>query len=96
MVEGNRIVEVDSVGYPGLPIDEDDRPGDATREIDARGSYVLPGLVDMHTHTGGATKAPHAEYTYKLWLGHGVTTVRGVASGTARILIVGKGTQCEK
>ena len=41
----------------------------------------MPGIVDTHTHTGGATKAPEAEYTYKLWLGHGVTTVRGVPSG---------------
>ncbi|MBT8080128.1 MAG: amidohydrolase family protein [Gammaproteobacteria bacterium] len=81
VVEGNRIAEVKSVGYPGLPIDADSRPGDATREIDAHGSWVLPGLVDMHTHTGGSSKAPHAEYTYKLWMGHGITAVRGVPSG---------------
>ena len=42
--------------------------------------YVMPGIVDMHTHTGGATKAPEAEYTYKLWMGHGITAVRGVPS----------------
>ena len=64
-----------------LEIDPDDRPGDATREIDAHGAYVMPGIVDTHTHTGGSTKAPEAEYTYKLWLGHGITTVRGVPSG---------------
>ena len=28
-----------------------------------------------------ATKAPEAEYSYKLWMGHGITTVRGVPSG---------------
>ena len=81
VVENNRIVEVKSVGYPGLAIDESKRPSNATREIDAHGSYVMPGLVDMHTHTGGATKAPEAEYSYKLWMGHGITTVRGVPSG---------------
>ncbi len=81
VIEGNRIEEVVSVGYPGLEIDQDDRPGDATREIDAHGAYVMPGIVDTHTHTGGSTKAPEAEYTYKLWLGHGITTVRGVPSG---------------
>ena len=81
VIEGNRIVEVQSVGYPGLPINEERRPTGATREIDAHGSYVMPGIVDMHTHTGGATKAPEAEYTYKLWLAHGVTTVRGVPHG---------------
>ena len=81
VVEGNRIADVKSVGYPGLVIEEDKRPQDATREIDAHGSYVMPGIVDMHTHTGGATKAPRAEYTYKLWMAHGITTVRGVPSG---------------
>ena len=81
VVENNRIVDVKSVGYPGLEIEEDERPTDATREIDAHGQYVMPGIVDMHTHTGGATKAPEAEYTYKLWMGHGITAVRGVPSG---------------
>jgi imidazolonepropionase-like amidohydrolase len=41
----------------------------------------MPGIIDMHTHTGGRNKAPRAEYSYKLWLGHGITTVRGVPSG---------------
>ena len=82
VIEGNRIVDVESVGYPGLPIDEEERPTGATREIDAHGSYVMPGIVDMHTHTGGRTKAPRAEYSYKLWMVHGITTVRGVPSGS--------------
>jgi len=82
VIEGNRITELHSVGYPGLSIDADDRPGDASREIDAHGSYVLPGLIDMHVHTGGPGKAPEAEYTYKLWMGHGITTTRGVPHGS--------------
>ena len=90
VIEGNRIVDVDSVGYPGLPIDEDERPKDATREIDAHGSYVMPGLIDVHTHTGGETKAPRAEYSYKLWMGHGITTIRGVPSGSFEFSVAEK------
>ena len=90
VIENNRIAEVKSVGYPGLPIDEDKRPTDATREIDAHGQYVMPGIVDMHTHTGGATKAPEAEYSYKLWMGHGITAVRGVPSGNLEFSLAEK------
>jgi imidazolonepropionase-like amidohydrolase len=81
VVEGNRIAEIRSVGFPGTPIDERRRPGDPTKEMDLTGSYVLPGLIDMHAHTGGAGKAPQAEYVYKLWMGNGITTSRGVGHG---------------
>jgi imidazolonepropionase-like amidohydrolase len=79
VIEGNRITQVRSVGYPGVPINEGGRPGGATREIDAHGMYVLPGFIDNHAHAGGAPKNPELSYAYKLWLAHGVTTVRGVA-----------------
>lgn len=90
VIEDNVIVEVKSVGYPGLAIDESKRPTDATREIDAHGSYVMPGLVDMHTHTGGSSKARDAEYTYKLWMAHGITTIRGVPSGNLEFSLAEK------
>ena len=81
VVEKNRIVQVADVGYPGVPIDQAKRPKGPAREIDATGMYVLPGLIDLHVHTCGKPKAPEAEYCYKLWLAHGVTTVRGVPLG---------------
>ncbi|UCD25793.1 MAG: amidohydrolase [Gemmatimonadota bacterium] len=81
VIEGNRIVRVASVGSPGAPINERRRPGDATREIDAHGMYVLPGFVDTHAHTGGLSQGTPAEYVYKLWMGHGVTTIRDPGSG---------------
>lgn len=81
VIAGNRIAEVKSVGFPGLPIKTEGRPAKGTREIDGTGLYVMPGFVDMHVHTGGAPKAPEAEYVYKLWLAHGVTSVRGVPAG---------------
>ncbi len=93
VIENNRIAEVKSVGYPGLEIDVEKRPTDATREIDAHGSYVMPGIIDMHTHTGGSTKAPEAEYSYKLWMGNGITTVRGVPSGSLEFALAASGVR---
>jgi cytosine/adenosine deaminase-related metal-dependent hydrolase len=81
VIEGNRIVQVRNVGAPGVPIDEEQRPQNATYEVDAHGMYVLPGLVDTHAHTGGRSQGTPAEYVYKLWLGHGVTTIRDPGSG---------------
>ena len=42
------------------------------------GMWVMPGFIDTHGHNGDPRKAPNASYGYKLWLAHGVTTVRGV------------------
>ena len=81
VVEGNRIVSIQNVGVPHVPIDEDGRPGDATFELDAAGSYVMPGFVNNHIHAGDVPKAPEAEYPYKLWMAHGITTIRGVSAG---------------
>jgi imidazolonepropionase-like amidohydrolase len=81
VVEGNRIVNIAGVGVPGRPIDPDRRPGNATREIQAEGMWVMPGFVDNHLHTGDPDKTPEAEYTYNLWLAHGITAGRGVEFG---------------
>ena len=81
VIEDNRIAEIANVGYPGLPIRPERRPTGATREIDATGMYVMPGFIDNHVHNGGVPKAPQAEYANKLWLAHGITTVRGVPLG---------------
>jgi imidazolonepropionase-like amidohydrolase len=83
VIEGNRITNIKSVGFPGVAIDEKKRPkaeaGD--KEIDLSGHYVLPGFVDMHAHIGGHDQGTPAEYVYKLWMGHGVTTIREPGSG---------------
>ncbi|HWQ35931.1 MAG TPA: amidohydrolase family protein [Blastocatellia bacterium] len=80
VIERNRIIEIRSVGYPKVPIREMARPKGATKEIDATGMYALPGFVDCHGHIGGAMQGTPAEYVYKLWLAHGVTTVRDPGS----------------
>ena len=85
-VRGNRIASITGAGTAGLPQTELQPIQGATREIDARGMYVMPGFVDLHTHTGGEPKAPIAEYVYKLWMAHGVTTVRDAGSGASAFM----------
>jgi imidazolonepropionase-like amidohydrolase len=80
VIEGNRIRQIRSAGAPGVPRQRTP-PADADHVIDAQGMYVLPGFVDLHGHTGGAQQGTPAEYVYKLWLAHGVTTVREPGSG---------------
>jgi imidazolonepropionase-like amidohydrolase len=79
VIQGNRIASVRSAGTPGLAMRGNRAPQGADHEIDATGMYLMPGFVDMHVHAGGAPKNQDAEYAYKLWLAHGVTTVRGVS-----------------
>jgi imidazolonepropionase-like amidohydrolase len=86
IVQGNRISAIRSAGTPGVPMRANRQPK-ADHEVDASGLYVLPGFVDMHVHAGGAPKNPEAEYAYKLWLAHGVTTVRGVPLTTNAIAV---------
>lgn len=79
VIEGDKITDVLQAGWPGMALKPNRAPRDADHEIDATGMYALPGFVDMHVHGGDPTKSSDLEYAYKLWLAHGVTTVRGVS-----------------
>ena len=81
VIERDRIAEIRSVGYPGVAVRDEDRPDGGDRELDVEGMYVLPGLVDMHGHIGGTAQGTPAEYVFKLWMGHGITTIRDPSSG---------------
>lgn len=78
VIEKNRITRVANVGFPGVAIQADKRPKlqPGGREIQADGMYVLPGFVDMHGHIGGSAQGAEPDYVFKLWMGHGITTVR--------------------
>lgn len=83
VVVKNRIAQIQVVGYPGLPIDEDRRPkaGPNDKVYEIEGHYLLPGFVDMHSHIGGSGQGTPAEYVFKLWMAHGITTVRDPSTG---------------
>lgn len=83
VIENNVIVDIKTVGYPGVEIDSTKRPKlkEGGHEIDAEGKYILPGFVDMHGHIGGRWQGADAEYVFKLWMGHGITAVRDPSCG---------------
>jgi len=78
VVENNTISKIQVVGYPGVKIDDSKRPQlkSGGKELDASGMYLLPGFVDMHGHIGGVSQGADWDYVFKLWMAHGVTTVR--------------------
>lgn len=94
VVEQDRIAKI--YGLPGLytpQLRASGRPeiGPGTRHIDARGSYILPGLVESHFRVLDRQVTPDAgnqsrhsdpppEYTLKLLVAHGVTTVASMQS----------------
>ncbi|WP_115462548.1 amidohydrolase family protein [Winogradskyella aurantiaca] len=78
VVEGNKIVSINVVGYPGVEIKDSSRPQlkEGGKELDATGMYLLPGFVDMHGHIGGVAQGADWDYVFKLWMAHGITTIR--------------------
>jgi hypothetical protein len=83
VVENNRIVNIANVGAPGVSIDTKRRPQlkEGGKELQAEGMYLLPGFIDMHGHIGGTEQGTPAEYVFKLWMAHGITTIREPGSG---------------
>lgn len=78
VVEKNRIKQVITVGSPGMAIDNSRRPKlmEGGKELNCEGMYLLPGFIDMHGHIGGEAQGTPAEYVFKLWMAHGITTIR--------------------
>lgn len=83
VIEKNRIVQVSLVGNPGVAISNRSRPHlkEGGHEVNCEGMYALPGFIDMHGHIGGAAQGANAEYVFKLWMAHGITTIRDPSCG---------------
>ncbi len=91
VIEGNTIVDMipmDPVNAAGYGRGAARATGDLV--IDATGMYVLPGLVEMHAHLpgpGGDLGPRSLDFAYRLYLGHGVTTVRDAGTGAGMRLM---------
>jgi imidazolonepropionase-like amidohydrolase len=75
VVRAGRIVALGPSGRTKVP--------DGARRIDARGKFLIPGLVDMHGHMApdsaeGAGRAGPAARQFATLVANGVTTVRGL------------------
>jgi hypothetical protein len=80
----NVYIEGDRIRSIGPAARVETAPG--RKVIDATGHFALPGFIDAHGHIGtigqgltGPLTPP--EYVFKLWLAHGITTVREVGAG---------------
>ncbi len=65
----HKIHQIGPEGTVELPV--------GTREIDGTGSYLLPGLAEMHAHIPQQNRALMEE-TLFLYLSQGITTIRGM------------------
>lgn len=83
VIRNNKIERVSTVGYPGVEIKESSRPKleENGKELDCSGMYLLPGFIDMHGHIGGKAQGTPSEYVFKLWMAHGITTIRDPSAG---------------
>jgi len=88
VIEGNKISSV-------RPASRDEKAYEAEQHVlDGTGMYLLPGLINLHAHLldskgplgttpskllAGGMSMPF-EYTYKLWLASGITSIRDVGS----------------
>ena len=82
------MIPMDAVNAAGYGRNFQRATGD--KVIDATGQYVMPGLVEMHAHLpppNGDLGAKALDLAYRIYLGHGVTTVRdaGTGAGMARM-----------
>jgi len=81
VIERDRIAEIRSIGSPGAIIPAR-RAAAGDHEIDASGFTMMPGLIDSHVHLhtlADAHQVP-SDYILKLWMAHGITTVREVGN----------------
>ena len=83
VIEKNRIISINNVGTPGVTINAERRPKlkNGGKELNAEGMFALPGFIDMHGHIGGREQGTPAEYVFKLWMAHGITTIRDPSAG---------------
>ena len=82
ILEGNRIQSVRGAARSGNVYQKEEHV------LDGTGMYLLPGLINIHAHLhdSRAGQPLPFEYSYKLWLACGVTTIRDVGSNAQKTI----------
>jgi imidazolonepropionase-like amidohydrolase len=78
VIQGDRIASILLSATPSRCSSSDAKAITPIRRIEARGKYIIPGLIDMHMHFIDLVPL---DYQYKLLIAHGVTTVRVFSIG---------------
>jgi len=87
VIENGRITGIVALDPVALSRGAGRRP-EGDNEIDAKGKYVMPGLINVHAHVQderGGIPQP-LDYELKMWMACGITTVRDVGSDTPKTL----------
>lgn len=71
LIEKNRILQIGRSDQVRIP--------SGARRINGSGKYIIPGLIDAHVHYS-------APFLHRLYLAHGVTTVRDLGTSVDKIL----------
>lgn len=77
IVRGERIATIGASAGVAIPA--------GARIIDGTGSYLLPGLAEMHAHVPGGSDARYLEEVLFLYVANGVTTARGMLGEPAHL-----------
>lgn len=78
IIEGERILKIGNVDKVDVP--------QRASIIDGNGSFLLPGLVEMHAHVPRGKQADrYLEDVLFLWVANGVTTIRNMNGETAHL-----------
>jgi imidazolonepropionase-like amidohydrolase len=79
IVRGERIATIGPAASVAIPA--------GARIIDGTGSYLLPGLAEMHAHVPGDGDARYLEEVLFLYVANGVTTARGMLGEPAHLVL---------
>lgn len=69
VVRGERIAQIGPEGKTTIP--------SSAQSVDAKGKWIIPGLIDSHAHAESAEETP-----FGLYLANGVTTIRNPGGNT--------------